>query len=162
MKRLAIALATLSIFSVAQASNPHFIYANGVLNTTTGDYVASFKEAGLGKNQNVQYLLEADANFVFQCYTKSNNQPQGAPNAGGSGHLSEPGTFNSGKNGNIVASLTLSPEVGDASCQGNGLKLCLNSVSYQNVTLKDNTNEGVPVQHLPSASTTFSEPICGF
>lgn len=163
MKRLFVAALIMAAFTTAQAASPHFISATGSLNTRNGNYTATWKEAGLGSNALITYVLAADGNFVFQCYTKSNNQPQGAPQAGGTGHISTPGTFPSGKNGSITGSLTLEPELGTAACQGGGLKLCLTSVSYTNVTLTDDTNTGVPVQYLPPATQDFSaNPICGF
>ena len=39
------------------------------------EYVASFKEAGLGANQTINYILRAGSGtqFTYQCYTRSNN-----------------------------------------------------------------------------------------
>lgn len=152
MSTLLIALAgTLSATSV-WADSPHFIRANGTINND-GEYVATFKEAGLGANQSIDYLLSAGtAQFTYQCYTKSNNQPQGAPNSVFPSNLQTGGTFNSGKNGSITASLILTPEP-DGGCQGQGLKLCLDYVSYQNVLLQDVTN-GISIG-LPSLNRNF-------
>ena len=116
--------------------------------------MASFKEAGLGANQNISYILSAGSGtqFTYQCYTKSNNTPQGAPNNVFPSNLQTGGTFSSGKNGSITASLTLVPAP-TSDCQGGGLKLCLVFVSYQNVQLEDYTNDvSVP---LPSRSDSF-------
>jgi len=55
------------------------------------------------------------------------------------GPVSATGTFSSGKNGNVTASLTLSPPPSDISCP-KGQSLELASVSYTNVTLTDTTN----------------------
>jgi hypothetical protein len=150
---LSLALAaTLSGLS-AWADSPHFIKATGSLDND-GDYVASFKEAGLGTNQTIDYVLSAGAGtqFTYQCYTRSNNSPQGDPNNVFPSDLKTGGTFNSGKNGQITASLTLVPQPTDG-CQGGGLKLCLDFVSYQNVVLTDTTN-GVSIG-LPSLSRNF-------
>jgi hypothetical protein len=57
-----------------------------------------------------------------------------------SGPVSASGTFNSGKNGNVTASLTVSPPPSDISCP-NGQTLKLASVSYTNVVLTDTTNQ---------------------
>jgi hypothetical protein len=146
--------AVASVLAVsAWADSPHFVRADGSINGD-GGYVASFKEAGLGTNQLIDYTLSAGAGtqFTYQCYTKSNNQPQGAPNNIFTSTLSTGGTFSSGKNGQITASLTLDPEVAE-SCRGAGLKLCLDYVSYQNVVLTDTSN-GVSVS-LPSLSRSF-------
>jgi hypothetical protein len=55
------------------------------------------------------------------------------------GPVSATGTFNSGKDGNVTASLTLSPPPSDITCP-NGQTLQLASVSYSNVILTDLTN----------------------
>ncbi len=148
--------ATLAMASSAWAANPHFIRATGTLNAD-GEYVASFKEAGLGANQDIAYLLSAGSGtrFTYQCYTRSNNAPQGDPNNVFPSNLQTGGIFNSGKNGQITASLTLSPAPAQ-DCQGQGLKLCLVAASYQNVTLQDVTNQ-VSID-LPPRSDTFIGP----
>ena len=151
MRTLALSLtvSTLAI-GVALAASPHFINATGSIDKTTGDYVASFKEAGLG-NSPVTYDLEANTAYQFQCFTKSNNKPNGSPNAGG------PSTENTQTtiiphNGQITADIrldvTFPPTT--ASCQGGGLKLCLVSASYTNVVLTDVTDN--ITEDLPNAS----------
>lgn len=148
-QQIAMVAAAAALAGMAWADSPHFIYANGSLNGD-GYYVGSFKEAGLGPNQSITYNLTAGDGTVvtFQCYTKSNNTPHGAPNSV-YGPLSTTGTFNSGKNGQITSSLTIVPEPAD-TCQGGGLKLCLVYADYKNVTLKDMTNyPAVPAQSLP-------------
>ncbi len=148
--------AAMACASGAWAQNAHFIRATGTLNGD-GEYVASFKEAGLGTNQTINYLLSAGSGtqFTYQCYTRSNNAPQGAPNYVFPSNLQTGGTFNSGKNGQITASLTLVPSP-TQDCQGGGLKLCLVAVSYQNVTLQDVTNQ-VTV-NLPARSDSYLDP----
>ena len=59
------------------------------------------------------------------------------------------------RNGQITGTVSLSPELGDASCHGGGLKLCLLSVSYQQVTLTDQTNS---VSAFVGATFTGSIP----
>jgi hypothetical protein len=149
----AAAIAAALAASAAYASNPHFVRADGMINND-GDYVASFKEAGLGSNQRIDYVLIAGSGtqFTYQCYTRSNNQPQGEPNSTFPSSLQTGGTFDSGRNGQITASLTLVPEP-DGECRGNGLKLCLDAVSYQNVILTDTTNDISTA--LPTLSRTF-------
>lgn len=158
MRRImaAATAATLAFGNSAWAASPHFVRATGTLNGD-GEYVASFKEAGLGANQTISYLLRAGAGtqFTYQCYTRSNNAPQGAPNNVFPSDLQTGGVFNSGKNGQITASLTLTPSPTE-DCQGQGLKLCLVAASYQNVTLQDVTNQ-VSV-NLPARSDTYIDP----
>jgi len=50
------------------------------------------------------------------------------------------GTFSSGKNGQVTASLTVSPPPSDITCPP-GQSLELASVSYTNVVLTDTTND---------------------
>ncbi len=148
--------AALSLATSAWAQNPHFVRATGTVNAD-GEYVASFKEAGLGANQTINYVLSAGSGtqFTYQCYTRSNNTPQGAPNNVFPSNLQTGGTFSSGKNGQITASLTLVPSP-TQDCQGQGLRLCLVAVNYQNVTLQDITNQ--VSTSLPSRSETFIGP----
>ena len=59
------------------------------------------------------------------------------------GPVSATGSFSSGKNGNVTASLTVSPPPSDITCP-KGQNLEVASVGYANVTLTDTTN-GVSV-----------------
>jgi hypothetical protein len=54
------------------------------------------------------------------------------------GPVSATGDFSSGKNGQVIASLTLSPPPSDISCPP-GQSLELASVTYTNVTITDTT-----------------------
>jgi hypothetical protein len=55
------------------------------------------------------------------------------------GPVSATGTFNSGKNGNVTASLTVSPPPSDISFP-NGQKLQTAQVTYMNVVITDTDN----------------------
>ena len=123
------AAAALLISTGAWAASPHFIKASDSINGD-GDLLVSFKEAGLG-NTPVTFDLSANTAFQFQCFTKSNNKPQGAPNAGGPSTETTETTITP-RNGQITATIQLDvvfPPPG-VQCQGNGLKLCLVSASY--------------------------------
>jgi hypothetical protein len=104
----------------ALAVSPHFISASGALNTN-GSLTVNFKEAGLGTNQNIKYTLSAQNKTTV------------------AGPVSASGTVNSGKNGNVTSSLTVSPPPSDISCP-KGQTLQLAEVSYTNLVLKDTTN----------------------
>jgi hypothetical protein len=148
----AIGLTTLLSSAASFADSPHFISATGGIVASTGDYQASFKEAGLG-NTPITYDLEATTAYEFQCFTKSGNKPKGSPNAGGPSSENTQTTITP-RNGQITAHILLDvtfPPT-DVSCQGGGLKLCLVSASYTHVTLTD-TTDGVEV-NLPDASVT--------
>ena len=125
----------------ALATSPHFVSATPSINNTTGALTVDFKEAGLGANQNIDYLLTADATAVFVCVNKGGANPSASNKTTVSGPVSATGTFSSGKNGNVTASLTVNPPPlsSDFSCpKGQSLKLA--SVTYTNITITDTTN----------------------
>ena len=143
MKRiLAIIFAPLLLLLVAiapaQAVSPHFISASATLNSN-GTLTANFKEAGLGTNQNINYVLSADATATYVCVNKGGANPSAANKSTVAGPVSASGTFSSGKNGNVTASLTVSPPPSDISCPG-GQRLQLAQVTYTNVAITDTTN----------------------
>lgn len=103
-------------------------------------------------------LSAGTENFTFQCFTKNGNSPQVSPNAVTlSNEVTE--TTLTPHNGQIKASVSLSPQVGDASCQGKGLKLCLTAVDYEDVIFEDVTND-LSVS-MPNIIESNLE-ICGF
>jgi hypothetical protein len=125
--------------SAALAQNEHFIRASGSLNNN-GTLTVSFKEAGLGTNQNIDYTLTADATATYVCVNRGGANPSAQNKTRVAGPVSASGTFNSGKNGQVTASLTVSPPPSDISCPP-GQSLELASVSYTNVVLSDTTND---------------------
>jgi hypothetical protein len=134
-----LAVAAIAV-PAALATSPHFINAGGTLNSD-GSATVSFKEAGLGTNQNINYLLSANASATWVCVNKGGNNPSASNKTTVNGPVSASGTFSSGKNGAVTASLKLSPPAvpSDFSCPG-GQKLQLASVSYTNIMLSDQTN----------------------
>lgn len=123
----------------ALADSPHFIRADGTLNSD-GSLTVSFKEAGLGTNQNINYALTADATVVYVCVNKGGANPSAQNKTTVNGPVSAAGTFNSGKNGQVTASLTVQPPgPGSFGCpKGQNLKVA--SVSYSGIVLTDTTN----------------------
>ncbi len=139
MKLLA-SLLTLLLQSFLFADSPHFIKSpTASIDSTTGDYTVSFKEAGLGNTPITYSLTATTATFTFQCFTKSHNTPNGAPN---SVSFSGDSTFVTltPRNGQITGSVSLTPDQDGASCQGGGLVLFLIAASYQGVTFCDVTD----------------------
>jgi hypothetical protein len=128
----------LLVVPAAFAVSPHFIRASGTLNGD-GSLTVNFKEAGLGTNQNITYVLSADATATYVCVNRGGANPSAQNKTTVAGPVSATGTFNSGKNGQVTASLTVSPPPSDISCPP-GQSLELASVSYTNVTLTDTTN----------------------
>jgi hypothetical protein len=142
-KRLLLALFAPLVLVVAMAApahavSPHFISASGTLNAN-GTLTVNFKEAGLGTNQNINYTLSADATATYVCVNNGGANPSAQNKTTVAGPVSASGMFNSGKNGNVVASLTVNPPPSDIACP-KGQTLQLASVSYTNVTLTDTTN----------------------
>jgi hypothetical protein len=122
----------------AQAISPHFNSATATLNAD-GTLTANFKEAGLGSNQNITYVLSADATATYVCVNKGGSNPSAQNKTTVAGPVSATGTFSSGKNGNVVGSLTANPPASDISCP-KGQSLALADVSYTNVKVTDTTN----------------------
>ena len=143
MKRFLLALCAplfivLAIATPAQAQNEHFVRASGSLNAN-GSLTVNFKEAGLGTNQLIDYALTADATATYVCVNRGGANPSAQNKTTVAGPVIATGTFNSGKNGQVTASLTVSPPPSDISCPS-GQSLELASVSYINVVLTDTTN----------------------
>jgi hypothetical protein len=134
-----VALALVGLMSTAAlAQSPHFIRATGTPNNL-GTLTVSFKEAGLGTNQNINYVLSADATATYVCVNRGGANPSAQNKTTVAGPVSATGTFSSGKNGQVTASLTVSPPPSDISCPP-GQSLELAQVSYTNVVLTDTTN----------------------
>jgi hypothetical protein len=134
----AVLAMVLAYAAPAMAVSPHFINASGTLNDN-GTLTVNFKEAGLGTNQRIDYELSADATATYVCVNKGGSNPSAQNKSTVAGPVSATGTFNSGKNGNVNGSLTVSPPPSDISCPS-GQSLQLASVSYTNVVLTDTTN----------------------
>ena len=126
----------------ALAVNAHFINASAAVNSD-GSLTASFKEAGLGANQNISYALTGQGTATWVCVNKGGGNPSAQNKTTVNGPVSATGTFNSGKNGNVTASLTVQPPPSNIACP-KGQTLQLASASYTGVTLADTTN-GVSV-----------------
>jgi hypothetical protein len=130
----------LALAGVASATSPHFVNASASGPTASGTLPVSFKEAGLGNNQLIDYAATADGTAVYACINGGGNHPQASNKETVSGPVSATGTFSSGNNGQINQTLTLSPpSAGSFSCPS-GQRLVLASVSFTNVAITDLTN----------------------
>lgn len=142
MRRLSIVLAVglFLLFATAVfADAPHFINA-GVSLGPGASITVSFKEAGLGTNQLITYVASADSTATYACINGGHNHPQAGNKETVSGPVSATGTFSSGKNGNVVASLVVGPlGPGDFTCP-NGQTLTLAQVTYDHIAITDTTN----------------------
>jgi hypothetical protein len=110
---------------------------NGTLNPN-GSLAVNFTEAGLGANQSINYASTADATATYVCVKTDGHKAQTKTTV--AGPISASGTFNSGQNGDVNASLTVPPPTSDISCPPKQ-SLELASVSYTNVVLTDTTND---------------------
>ena len=137
MKRLSIL--TLSMIGLAsfmattvRADNPNFhsCGASGVNSDGTLD--VSFTIAGLGSNQSIDVTASAHADATYACRNRGQQCPNAANKVNVQSDVSATGTFTSGKNGSIRASLTVDPPDTTLTCPG-GQTLVLVSVSYTNV-----------------------------
>jgi hypothetical protein len=140
MHRILIALFTVLFMAVAFAQNPHFIYANSTLNPNAS-LTVDWKEAGLGNNQNIDYVLKVDAVATYACLNQGGNFPKDPKKVDQKATLQADGTFSSGRNGQITASLTVGPPPppSPSYCKGTQTEVLL-SVSYTNIVLTDTTN----------------------
>ena len=128
---------------IALAASPHFINAADAINFDNGNLTCSWKEAGLGNNQSITYVCSAAATATYVCVNKGGANPSASNKTVVSGNVSAEGTFNSGKNGQITASLVVSPpDVANFCPRGQSRELA--QVGYINVILTDTTN-GVAV-----------------
>jgi hypothetical protein len=124
----------------AMAANPHFIFANAAIDGS-GNLVVSWKEAGLGNNQNIIYEAGAtQATATYACINGGGKNPSAANKRDESGPVSETGTFSSGRNGQITASLTVAPPASTLECPP-GQRHVLAAVSYSGIYVQDTTND---------------------
>lgn len=144
-------VAMIWVAPAALAVSPHFVSASANLNGT--NLVVSFKEAGLGTNQLIDYTASADATATVVCVNKGGANPSASNKTTISGPVSASGTFSSGKNGNVTASLTLMPPpIPDTFSCPNGQREATAEVSYTNVSITDTTN-GI-TEPIPGTFTT--------
>jgi len=136
---LVLALAMLAMGATgALAAAPKFHSATSSINNA-GALVVSFDERGLG-NENIDYLLTADAEATYACINRGGHNPAAANKRTFNADVSGGGSFEA-KNGRVRASLSAGPiSAGDFSCPG-GQRLVLASVSYSNIVLTDTTND---------------------
>jgi hypothetical protein len=131
--------ALVMVAPAALAVNAHFISASASLSGS--NLVVSFKEAGLGTNQLINYEANASASATYVCVNKGGGNPSASNKTTVNGPVSATGSFNSGKNGNVTGSLTLTPPPpgSNFSCPS-GQKQATASVTYTGVSITDTTN----------------------
>ena len=138
----------------ALAAAIHFIQASANIDKS-GDLVISWKEAGLGKDTSVSYYASANGSAVYACINHGGKHAQAASMTTSEGPVSGSGSFSAGHNGQITASLTLTPPDPPASFScPNGQLLVIASVTYTDATLTDTTNSITPTLTGNCASAT--------
>jgi hypothetical protein len=141
MKRMIfISLLVLSflVVPVAMAASAHLIKADASIDNSL-NLVVSWKEAGLGNDQSIAYLVTADATATYACINSGGKHPQASNKETVDGPVTGSGTFSSGKNGTISASLTVAPPGPPDFCP-TGQQTVLVEVTYSNIVLQDATN----------------------
>jgi hypothetical protein len=130
---------------VASAQNAHFVNADYVCDQSTGQLLFSWKEAGLGTNQNIDYEFGAsNATVTCTCVTNSGKCPAAANKVTFSAPALRAATFNSGKNGSItqknrIVTAPPCPSSAPPTC-GGGQTFRLSEVTYNDIHLTDLTN----------------------
>ena len=153
MKRLVLLLISVIAGIVltatsALADNPHFLFADNSVSTSTGALTTSFKDAGLGTGAtSIQVTLSVTtATAVYQCFNNGGNHPKAGNKETVSTSLSTTGTFPV-RNGQTTGSLTVGPPgPGSFGCPS-GQSLFLQSATYSGTFVSDatgNTLEATP------------------
>jgi len=137
--------------SPAFAVSPHFISASATVNTD-GSLTVNFKEAGLGTNQLISYTTTAQGTATWVCVNNGGANPSAQNKTTVNGPVSKTGSFSSGKNGNVTASLTIQPPPSNISCP-KGQKLELASATYTDLSITDNTTPVGP-EAIPGTFST--------
>jgi hypothetical protein len=143
MRRLLIAVpvavaAMLVGAPAAFATSPHFVSASASLKGS--NLQVSFKEAGLGTNQNLDYTASANASATYVCVNNGGGNPSASNKKTVEGPVSGSGEFNSGKNGSVSASLTLGPPIATGFSCPHGQSMRTAQVSYTDVNIADTTD----------------------
>jgi hypothetical protein len=139
---LAAVFATAAIaVPAALADSPH--YVKGPTVTVSGNTLTvSWKAAGLGTGNTVDFTLSGTINVTSQCFTKSGNPVNGVPKQE-SIHVDATGTFDV-RNGQVTGSLSVTP-LSTLTCTGSQ-EVRILSASYDLFL----NGDSLPQQHLTS------------
>jgi hypothetical protein len=136
----------------------HFNSATSSINSA-GELVVDFKEAGLGDTVTIDYTLTANGDGQYQWFNHGGNKPQGQPFQADPVIISAGGSFASGKNGQITATITATGQVPpppqdflDSNHAANWVPKL--TVSYTNIVLTDTTNNVTPDTQPADVSAT--------
>lgn len=133
-------LQLLGSISAVTAISPRFQNANGDI-TATGDLVVTWKETGLGNNQNIQYSITGDASSTWACINNAQKNPKASNKQTVSEPITQFASANSGNNGQVTDSVTVDAPLAPSgfSCPP-GQDEILGKFSYTNVVITNTTN----------------------
>jgi hypothetical protein len=148
-----VVAALVSAAGVLWAANPHFIFVRSALQAD-GDVDVSFKEAGLGDNQLINYLAEADATVTCNCVTNSGQCPNASNKVTFTVAVDQPASFSSGKNGQVNQTITIAAPgcpLSDPPTCGAGQQFVLSAISWEDIQITDLTTPVGPEPAVPSS-----------
>jgi hypothetical protein len=139
-RRLTLLAALALVIGAASAGSPHFVRGpDASINSSNANVTVSWKEAGLGDTTTIAYEASADGSARYQCVNHGGKCPAASNKQNVLGPVFASGSFASGKNGTISASLTFEPPAGTLVCPG-GQVLKMVSASFTNIGLADLTS----------------------
>lgn len=145
---LATTVAALAIAVAPALAAGHFVNASATGPNAEGQLFVSFKEAGLGNNQRIDYQAAAQASATYQCFNRGGNNPAAGNKTTVLQNVSATATFNSNKNGSVTGSITIDPpSAGTFTCPPGQRLVGPTEVSYTMVSITDTTNgitENIP------------------
>ena len=153
---LAVVAAALTVGAGAALAAPHFASASGEVNSA-GTLVVTFDERGLG-NENIDYLLTADATALYACINGGGKNPSAANKQAFEGQVSGGASFEP-KNGRVQGDITVGPLAAPTFTCPSGQTRVLAHVSYSNIVLTDTTNNKSVT--VPDASRCLRPDIPG-
>jgi len=143
--------------ATAFAQSPHFIHDAQVSAIgTDGTISVSFKEAGLGGGQTINYAMGGSFVADYGCINHGGNHPSASNKTAESGNVAVNGSFTATKNGTISGTLSFTPPAPDTvlSCPGNQVAV-LADISYSGLSLTDTTNGVSATLSTTSESAIF-------
>ncbi|NHZ87745.1 hypothetical protein F2P45_01665 [Massilia sp. CCM 8733] len=133
-----------------QPSGPQFSgKVTSAIDPKTGDVKICFKETGLKKDKQVDYLAKGTATASYACLNPGGNCPKGQYTSIKE-NVTAKASYSPDKYGTVSACITLKvPKAKQNPCPG-PMKLLLQSVSWKDLSITDTTNKVGPVAAYPS------------
>ena len=125
---------------LAAGGSPHFI-KNATSCTEQGlTLVCNFKETGLGSGTTVTIEVGVFASRDDSCVNNGGNVPSDPKKTTTFADVTASGEFTADKNGNVVASLTVSLPPTSLNCPGGQTATLISSNFVANATIEDKTS----------------------